>query len=281
MINSLTTDVAGGGETMTGAIDIAALARPNPEYAAPSQADLTDYWQAVYSEPAEPVSGVLGVINKQAHEPTALVSVDLCEVLRDTGREYQRTIGLRDVKLFPYMGQLAAGGLDIVTPTIQRLMNEGQVPVVDEIDEIAAIIRRVRSSGALVLANTSTLPGCEFATIDERFMASRLKDCFDGIVFPRNYDGLGTVTKADAVASALRQVGLDEQAAVIVHIDDTPHHLQSFATRFASTPNLGLFMPVHDSNDEPATAAWRVPSALVGFEEIEQYVQAHQHGNKE
>ena len=258
---------------MTYQLDFEALARLNPEYRAITSEELVADWEVLSEQPAQPIEGVLGVLTPPAQEPRSLLSVDLCDVLRHTGHDYRQAIGLPPVYTHDYLGDVQTDGRDIYTSTIQRLMNDGLVGVTTDIGAIGAILRDLRRDNTLVIANTSTLVGCERATIDERFMATHLNGCFDGIVFPRNFDGTGPMTKALAATMVLDQVGLDSRIIPVVHIDDAPHHIRAFRDTFADNPRLGLFMPAHEGNKHNVgLRQYLVDTALQGFEAAAQHI---------
>jgi hypothetical protein len=104
-----------------------------------------------------------------------------------------------------------------------------------------------------VIANTSTLPGCELGTIQDFSTTYNLSDCFDGLLLPRNHDGRGTVTKATALKSASHDLGLDFAAIPFLHIDDSLHHIDGFVGEHAKHPAMALFIPEHADNTAQRT----------------------------
>jgi hypothetical protein len=268
--SNLTTDTTGG---VNHVLDLEALALPDQEYISLTNEELLNEWQNLYDVEARPMEGILGVVEYHDQRPDAVLSVDLCDVLRDTCRDYRRAAGLSDIRTHDYQYGVEANGLDICTAVVQRLMNRGEVAAVEEVADIANILRAIRAAGALVIANTSTLIGCESATIDERFMATHLRGCFDGIVFPRNHDGTGPISKAIAAAMVMEQEGIDTETTPVVHIDDAPHHVRSFRDYFTSNPRLALFMPPHEGNQhEIDLQQYLVQNALEAFKAASRHI---------
>lgn len=200
---------------------------PNPE-------ELLQDWNTLYdSDTAHIVPGVLGVMRTTGEDrPWALVSVDLCDVVRETARDFMKLGGFTiDAAGETYGYGVPFGVGDkpaIVTRMVQGVMIRDNISPVEGIDTIKEILQEKREHGAYVIANTSTLQGCERATL--RWMKTYLPDCFDGLVLPRNYDGNGSTTKGSvklAVAKELQQLGTSTTITYTQHIDDAPHHIRA------------------------------------------------------
>ena len=204
------------------------------EYPTPTPEELVELWREYDPAGSHSASDIVyGVVSDTDSAPTAIVSVDVCEVLRQSHEAYRRVEDLSDTDIshdiFMYGSSTLAtsNGPDIVS-ILQVLINNNQVPPVDNIDIIADELRAMRSVGALVVANTSTLPGCEPGTI--AFFNAYLKECFDGVLFPRNHDGTLPATKASVIRSLHKQISdtHGESPSLLIHIDDAPHHHQAF-----------------------------------------------------
>jgi len=196
------------------------------------------------------INGVLGVVAYPDREITGFVSVDLCEVVRETGAACREQLGYRGP--FERTNEYAFGTLTtdkMIDDAVRTVANSDiGVPVAQDIDETAKLLRRLRKGGAFVVANTSIIDGCELATIDDRLMATHLRGCFDGVLFPRNHDGRGVLTKVGALALVIQQLGLDMREQHIAHIDDTPHHITSFRARADEMGSLHVASPEHQAN---------------------------------
>lgn len=151
-------------------------------------------------------------------------SIDLCEVVRATHesvhqveRPNEKASDISDIHR--YGGELS---IFYAHPDILRLLMQNQyVQPVADIERIVDIMQGWRAQGVYVFANTSTLTACELPTV--QFLKTHMPDAFDGIMFPRNHDGMGSVTKGHAASAVMQTVG-DARAKTLVHIDDVPHH---------------------------------------------------------
>lgn len=172
---------------------------------------------------------VLGVVAVPhwVNEVNNILSVDVDEIIRATHHGMAATIGLRPDQIPDYTtisGTLGIGHGEESGPVIDA-MNQGLIGPVDGIEDIADMLVEFRARKAIVIANTSTLSGCEAVTID--MFKNYLPDCFDGIVFPRNHWGdAGSMNKALALEIALSELELDERELHVVHVEDTPHHIR-------------------------------------------------------
>ncbi len=134
----------------------------------------------------------------------------------------------------------------VVRSIVRVLMNKDHVAPAASHEDIAGVMREWRRHGVFVVANTSTLSGCEIPTV--RFLKKYYDSCFDGIVFPRNHDGNGKITKAAALGMTLDELSnFGVEPTFAMHIDDTTHHIEAMLTT-PPHPNMGLFMPRFASN---------------------------------
>ncbi len=186
--------------------------------------------------------------------PTAYASVDLCEVVRQTSYTL-RTVEGEVVDPIECIHHYAEGmqGVtpDDITPVVQTLMANGHIPPVEGIGRIREIMHGWKAAGVYIVANTSTLPGCEIGTI--RFFEQHLPGVFDGILLPRNHDGSHPVTKGVAARNMLEffNEGSGEPTAVI-HIDDLAHHNAGFRAAVGGLAGIEVqtFQPMYPSHFE-------------------------------
>ncbi len=250
----------------------------NSEYPEATPDTLKDAWQFYSGGEAVPLQDVLGVYTPR-DDVRAIASIDVCEVLRDTVVSIDRAsnivhheTGLEIGRRADYSGttwySAEAAGLPYERATIQSiaqvLMNEDLITPVDEIEDIARILQEWRRNGIMTVANTSTLPGCELATVTKYF-AKHLPGAFDGIVFPRNHDGTGKITKAMAIEILATEADLPHRTLPLIHIDDVVHHVEGFMTHYADHDGHATFLPLHGDNAH-APADTHCQSPLDAFE---------------
>lgn len=182
-------------------------------------------------------NAVLGAYSSDLKNIETIVSVDLDEVIRDTHGNIAKISGKthQDIE---HIGQYSKilgvdkGGEVEIT---MALMNQTKISPVDDYFKIALIMQKWRNKGVAIIANTSTLPGCEKVTVD--FLDHNFPGAFDGIVFPRNHDGTGPMTKAKALESVIEQTNSSESINHIIHIDDAPHHVEQMIVHHDKFPN--------------------------------------------
>jgi len=245
-----------------------------------SHDELALAWESHHRSPygTLAINGVLGVVAYPDREITGFVSVDLCEVVRETGAACREQLGYKGP--FERTNEYAFGTLTtdaMIDSAVRSVANsELGVPVAEDIDETAKLLHRLRKGGAFVVANTSIVSGCEIATIDERLMATHLRGCFDGILFPRNHDGRGTMTKVGALALVVQQLGLDMREQHIAHIDDTSHHIKAFRERREQMASLDVVATRHIGNQkDPELDGIRYPTTA---EAVEVFVKRQRDG---
>ena len=195
----------------------------------PNKYQLVDAWRTIYAtniphEDIKPIDGILGVVVDRASVKKHILSVDMCEIVRETHKAFAAALGYDNTYIGPtiwrYDGHGILEGADQPKLT-WMLINERQVEPVADIDKIRAILEEIHKN-ALVVANTSTGPGTEIATIE--FLSHYLPGCFDGILFPRNYDATSTTTKGHALQDMMHTLSIDPKQTRICHVDDAPHH---------------------------------------------------------
>lgn len=247
----------------------ASVVRPAP-FAAPSIEELVNAWQQYIGGTCQPAPVVFGAMRVPEQTPTAIASIDLCEVVRQTSNAVRKARG-RDHLPVKCVGDYAdaygEGTSQECGALVCQLMNDGMVPPVDGIERIAAILQSWRAHGVYVAANTSTLPGCELATF--RFMSNYLPNSFDAILLPRNYDNSHHYTKGSAAADLTRALHAEKLPSVVLHIDDLAHHNESFIGAF---DELGIeaktFSPHY------AGAGTHHPSTVVSATPLESFIAA-------
>lgn len=213
------------------------------EFRTPTAAELELAWASLHGGDdflALPDS-IYGACTKPDQRPTAYAVLDLCEVLRETalGLVHLRSGTIDDIHVDEHGSTLDYGSAFngwFENPQAQRsmhiqeLMNHDQIAPVKFSESIATMIRDWKKRGIYIVADTSTLPGCELATV--AFLADYYPGCFDGILFPRNHDGMGDTTKAEAFLAtqeAIATVFGEEQSQPVVLIDDAEHHAVAFS----------------------------------------------------
>ena len=213
---------------------IAGLTHPEATHQA-TITDLQRWWADMYGVPnahiIEGSLGVIGPLSSHASDMSGVVSVDLCDVLRTSGEDYGR---LFDVKSFEeiytqwgwYNPHSEKGiGSDVLSPLVTGMMVLDGVQPVPEAAQIKEILLRMKQKGIIILANTSTLEGCEPSTI--RFLKTYFDGCFDGILLPRNPYGTTTVTKGSILRDAIYLIHelQGQHLMFVAHIDDSPTHV--------------------------------------------------------
>lgn len=203
------------------------------------------------------VDSVLGVVRapRKDEQVYGVASIDLCEILRETAISLMRTAGNTD-----YHGNAYADGFwedfqyqdieyqnSVIDSTVRVLMEAEGVTPTFGYKYIGAMLRTWREHGVYVIANTSTIEGCEIPTL--RFLDKYYGDCIDGIVFPRNHNGLGKTTKAFALERAIETMTnhMDKDPYFALHIDDTSHHVETMAVGVTHR-TMHHFMPRFETN---------------------------------
>lgn len=229
--------------------------RENPEIAAlsepPTAGRLTKHWQSVTGQKSEALDGpILGTFSAPSSERKFIVSLDLDEVVRETCKAISALGGLAIDQMASPDGNKPDYGLttlnlsqESVIAIVQEIIHEKDNPV-DGIEEINEIVHSWRRLGAYCIANTSTQAGCELATVE--FLQEFLPDAVDGIVFPRNWDGRGQFTKADAI-KALHSKEIPVEQKDLIFIDDSSHHAGDALSTFTGTR---VYMPNYTWNSK-------------------------------
>ncbi len=222
----------------------------------PTLEELSIAWQKYHQ--AEPIAlqdGLFGILELPKENPRAIISLDLCEVLRETGPAVTRMYSHNDADfLHDYgiyygdsvLGSDAQGARSVLFP---HLMHMNSVRPVPFSEAITAFMHRWRENGVHIIANTSTLPGCEVSTV--RFLSEQYPRTAQGILFPRNHDGKGTTTKAAILQHAKERIttetGFDLSHTPTIAIEDAHHHAVGYIDAPSETH---VIMPAYSWNTD-------------------------------
>lgn len=181
------------------------------------------------------IEGLTGAVRLPKTLPGVVVSVDFCEVLRRTGLTCGIAMGNPNIER-PYEAATGLHDFDQIVALVRHLMKTDQVPPVENAADILAILQAIRSRGALVIGNTSTMSGCEAATI--KFIGKHYPGAFDGVNFNAggHIASSGEGTKAFAIKRILQEIDPSFEPSIspitIISIDDRPNHNQAFEDTF-------------------------------------------------
>lgn len=209
---------------------------------------------------------VLGTIRIPGveEEIKGVISVDLCEVVRETARALSTTAG-NDYRGREYMEGLwevpehVAEELEhdpeaiqmyvdnTIRSIVQVMANGDFIQPVNGIGRIGEMMKSWKNDDSMyIIANTSMAPGCELATL--RMLDRYMPDVFDGVLFPRNHDGSGKIKKADALSFAIDKLRTyDKNPIAILNVDDTSRHNLHATERI---PGVMNFMPLYNEQTQ-------------------------------
>ena len=260
------------------------------KYYEPTTSELEELWTKHNSdaEMLELQPKIYGACTVPSEVPTAFAAIDLCEVVRHSGGALLRFRGAgieemiteADGKTFDY-GSTVNGWPQEAAQAhrhyyLDEFMRNQVVKPVPYIDSIATMLRYWRSQGVYVVADTSTLPGCEAATIE--FLGQHLQGAFDGILLPRNHDGLGSTTKLEAlndVKRAISDIFLFQEPIGVptVALDDAVHHAIAYAE---GDDNIEVLMPEYPWNAAAEGVSKRVLRIAQTFGTLDTFIAADQ-----
>jgi len=256
------------------------------EYPVPLPHELEAAWAAYVGEAAIATPGVYGAtrLPNPNNPPNAVLSVDLCEVVRETGAGV-RTIEEPDLRpgssqdsnspcAHHYGEGLSVHNQIDAASVVTVLMNGDYIEPVKDIGYIHAILASCRKLGIFVVANTSTLPGCELATI--RFMKRNLPNAFDGLLLPRNHDNSSPLTKGVAVRMLIDRLlfkpstpenRFPTSPLTVVHVDDVSEHNRNFHRAFEKRDDVGIttIQPLRPSCFPLDEGSIHTPNSLDAF----------------
>ena len=231
----------------------------NSRYPTPPSKDLLPLWESYSGKAAAALEGLLGVFTPPQREITDIVSLDLCEVVRESMQALHEVTGvaLEDPDAFYQNGTWYDPTVikverqkAINSAILQSVINNGLVKPVPYISAIRTVVKNWRYDGAFVVANTSTLPGCEPGTITHTLQETLL-GCFDGIVFPRGYDNNGEISKSQALTIIFSEAGVDYDNLPILHIDDSNGHHAGFRVANSNRSDVTLLAPIVKGRKAP------------------------------
>lgn len=230
------------------------------------------------------LDSIFGVCEQPSEKPSVIISLDLCEIVRETGpsltRIYSHETPSAEDEYGVYYGDKVLGGdaqmaRGILLPHLMHLDHVSPVPFSEA---IAAFIGRWREHGAFIIANTSTLPGCELSTV--RFLSEHYPRVVQGILFPRNHDGQGPTTKAailqDTIGKISQSTGYNLSTTPTLAIEDAYHH----AVGYTEDPNdIQVFMPAYSwnlplENTEDVIRVEQQFGTLDTFIAVDEYLQS-------
>lgn len=248
------------------------------EYPVPTLQELIEHWQGYMPGEVVEAPGVYGCIRLPDAPPRAYASIDVCEVLRETHRGLRKVAEASDAIYSGNIHRYGEGtpitsGEDITT-VLQVLMTHCLIEPVDGIKEINTILQEWRRKGVYVIANTSTLPGCEKGTID--FFKSHVPNSIDGILFPRNHDGALPFTKGHAVANVITFLGSGSPDITAVHIDDSPHHNIAVREQVGAQgrTRVATFQPAYPSHLPVDAGSVVTRTPVEAFQAADQFLSA-------
>ncbi len=247
----------------------------------PDSYELLDIWNSFHAN-ADMVTlpQVLGVCELPTEQPSAIISLDLCEVLRETGpsitRMYTEETDATSHDYGVYYGDGYLGSREQLSRELMlpQLMGAQAVKAVPYAQSIQALLQRWRQAGVYVIANTSTLPGCELSTTE--FLAQHYADSFRGILFPRNYDGNGTLTKAGILSHTKQTIydytGFSLHDTPTIAIEDARHHAEQYVE---SAEDTLIYMPAYAWN-EPLEHTKQVTRVAQQFGTVDTFIAVDQ-----
>jgi hypothetical protein len=251
------------------------------EYTVPDDTELRYLWKNYTDKKVVHTTNQVYGVYSEPERVTAVASIDLCEVVRDTAVGLDQvtgsTLGRRSRYSEKTWFDKKLVGNDyeksVVISAVRAIMDSGLIEPVKDISAIRAILQKWRAVGVYCVANTSTLPGCERGTITHTLQRDLL-GCFDGLVLPRNHDGSGAVSKAAALSIVAEEAHIPLATLPLIHIDDAAHHILGFENCYQSQPRAKLFAPLHSDNQTIA-AEYGCLSPLAAFQQADVHFQEH------
>lgn len=225
--------------------------------------DIQKLWQAYTGQTAHALSEVVSAYIHPTRHTHSIASVDIDELLRDTSIGFGRVVGLNTVR-----GQYSRetpfdeytckdktetqNRRSFVDFAIRAAIYTGAAKPDEDIESLAETLRKWRTNGVYVVANTAGLEGCDTATIG--FLQEFLPGCFDAVLFPRNHDGNGEVTKVEALKLLAETTGMELSDMPLAFLDDMEHQLTD-AINTLGTGRLRLHaLAKHQFNQVPEGA---------------------------
>lgn len=234
------------------------LLENDSEFGVPSLEELTAAW--LDHRPADLMvlpDDVYGVAERPSVMPRAVVSVDLCEVVRETGRAlielggggYDDMIADGKTGFLDYGANHLGWPKDRAQQYLERIVPQlfhyTEIPPVPFSDAVGAFMRKWRRENIYVIANTSTTVGAELGTL--HYLHDIYPDSFQGVLFPRNHDGKGKMTKAISINATIETLMREHNSGTapsVVAIDDAMHHAYDLDSTGAD-----VFVPAYAWNE--------------------------------
>ena len=208
--------------------------------------EMATYWSDYTSEQAlffDQTEGNLeGVYTECKSGTLGVAMIDMCELLRLTSDAVQEIYEGKPVpedtdyrgKYFKNTEHDPDATDDPEEKTIRRelemaaiieAIQSGKAGPVESINKIAQRLYALRNSGYYVVLATSGLRENDKSTLE--FVAKYLPDCFDAALFPRNHDGKGTLSKADALNILAEKIDLNLLETPVAVVDDMEHQIRA------------------------------------------------------
>lgn len=256
------------------------------EYPVPTADELIDAWDGYLQSEAHAAAapGVYGVVRVPETSPSTFISVDVCEVLRQTHatlRTVEEPFGQPIPNIHDYCGGMKSvecnsdlqGKYADIKSIAQVLMGENLIQPVEGIERITSLMQSWREKGVYIFANTSTLEGCEMGTIS--FFRKYMPDALDGLLFPRNFDGLGKITKGVAAANVVEAFRDPATETTAIHIDDLGHHLSAFHLTVGALSGIRVatYQPAYPSVHQPHAESLVTGTPLETFQQLDTYLK--------
>lgn len=209
------------------------------EYPVPPQEQILEKWLE-YNPDANTIEapGVYGVMAKPASAPEVFISLDVCEVMRESHLAIRSVVFANEER---FSGNIHKYGFGTCLQraadyqaVLRALVNSGNTQPVPDIDKISRIIEEAADDGAYIFANTSVLEGAELGTID--FFKKHIPKGLSGVAFPRNHHGTLPLTKGVVFKNVVDEFSDPNTEVFAMHIDDTPHHNVSVRQEMAKRP---------------------------------------------
>jgi len=245
------------------------------EYPTPPLDELAQHWSEYTGKNTLSTNGVYGAFTEPTQPIRAIASIDVCEVLRDSvgsidlasGRKITRRSNYAEGLWFKNDETLydSVYQQSFYTNFLRVAMTNGQVPPVENIEEINDIVSGWQERGIYPVANTATLEGCEIGTI-RHTLGKYMAKSFAAIVFPRYFESEGMITKPTALKALATDLNVDLKETPTIHIDDAVKHIKAFDEDRDSFTDLDLIIPLHTDNGDEAFDRYHVPTPLAAFE---------------
>lgn len=230
-----------------------------------------------------------GVLEIPRREPSAIVAVDIDEILRQTGAAMVRMIGKTASDMFypdskelsygthlPPFSDSTLGRQESLHRYVYELTEHDAVPLVPFTGSISNFIASWQKKNVYTLAITACVAGLERKTVAilaKSFLNIR------GVYFTGPHEAGEHISKADALRSAVHILsdGSDQHHTIpTIAIDDSSHNARDYAKSGIKT-----FVPAYRWNEDledcsgteiQRTKIDTVPTGLSAFIAVDQYL---------